>query len=621
MFTTVIDDLIDELAAVLIEFFLADAVDFEEIGEGGGAAAGHIAEGGVAEDEIGREMAVHGDGLAEQAELFEQALVDTLPGVLGESWFFLLSSGLFAVGRHEQARGVLALENLVTLLGYGEGIEFAGFDQAALRGELFDPGSDGVFGLLGEQAPGAEFIVPGAEDALVFGAGEDGGGIVAAETLFEPPDAGDDFLGDDQRVGHGGEVADTDIAGGTVGFVELLTEVMEQGLMAAGETGAVVVHVVEFLPGDIGGFRIEVLHEEFPDIEVVAAVEQAAFGFKPIPAGPTGFLLIVFDGFGHTGVDDVADVGLVDAHAERNGGDDDFGAIVDEVILIAAAVRVVHAGVIGQGTMAAGLKVGTHFIHIPAADAVDDAGFVGIALDDGFDLAVEIAAGFGFVEQVGPVKRTDQDFGIIEFESFDDIGTDLFGGGGGVGVDPDVGEAGFESVELAVFGAEVVAPHADAMGLVDGDHGERQLAEKLDEPVGDEAFGRHIEDFDFVVGGAPDYFAIEVAGLAAVDTGGGDTAFDEGVDLVFHQGDQGRYYYGQSIQRHGRGLKAERFAPAGGQHHQRITAPGGGEHGRLLHGSETVVTPVAFEDGFEGVQHCGVLSGKWMEKSNYVWNH
>ena len=48
-------------------------------------------------------------------------------------------------------------------------------------------------------------------------------------------------------------------------------------------------------------------------------------------------------------MNDETDVRFVDAHAEGDGGDDDLGAIVDEGVLIAAAILVRNAGMIGQG--------------------------------------------------------------------------------------------------------------------------------------------------------------------------------------------------------------------------------------------------------------------------------
>ena len=51
-------------------------------------------------------------------------------------------------------------------------------------------------------------------------------------------------------------------------------------------------------------------------------------------------------------MDDGADVGFVDAHAEGDGGDDDFELAGEEVALDALACGGVEAGVVGGGAAA-----------------------------------------------------------------------------------------------------------------------------------------------------------------------------------------------------------------------------------------------------------------------------
>ena len=49
-------------------------------------------------------------------------------------------------------------------------------------------------------------------------------------------------------------------------------------------------------------------------------VGQPGGGRQPVPAGAAGLLVVALDGLGQVEVGDEADVGLVDAHAERDGG-------------------------------------------------------------------------------------------------------------------------------------------------------------------------------------------------------------------------------------------------------------------------------------------------------------
>ena len=77
-------------------------------------------------------------------------------------------------------------------------------------------------------------VVAGLEDALLLGAGEHLGGVVAAESLAQPRDAGQDFLRKHERLVDEIELAEAHVAGAAVFAVELLAKVLDQRAMAAG---------------------------------------------------------------------------------------------------------------------------------------------------------------------------------------------------------------------------------------------------------------------------------------------------------------------------------------------------------------------------------------------------
>ena len=60
-------------------FALADAVDAEEFVGGGRAQAGHVAQAGVAEDDVGRDAALGGDFVPQGAEAVEEIAVYAFP--------------------------------------------------------------------------------------------------------------------------------------------------------------------------------------------------------------------------------------------------------------------------------------------------------------------------------------------------------------------------------------------------------------------------------------------------------------------------------------------------------------------------------------------------------------
>ena len=64
-----------------------------------------------------------------------------------------------------------------------------------------------------------------------------------------------------------------------------------------------------------------------------AANEQHAFRLQPVAARPARLLLIMLDRFRHRGVQDEANVGAVDPHAEGDRGDDHIAVFVAEQVL------------------------------------------------------------------------------------------------------------------------------------------------------------------------------------------------------------------------------------------------------------------------------------------------
>ena len=116
---------------------------------------------------------------------------------------------------------------------------------------------------------------------------------------------------------------------------------------------------------------------------------------SPSGRGATGFLIVCLDAFRHVVVDDVADVRLIDAHAERIGSDDYRHGVGDEVALRLVAYVGRHAAVVGDRDGAIvhdgvcrnrrrrsaqrrhGVVEGRgECLRLLARGAVDDAGFV-----------------------------------------------------------------------------------------------------------------------------------------------------------------------------------------------------------------------------------------------------
>ena len=160
--------------------------------------------------------------------------------------------------------------------------------------------------------------------------------------------------------GHAGGVralhrlAETDVAGAAALAVVRLAEVRDERTMPAHGLLAEGVHLAEL--AERAGRRLGAVgrHHGLPQAVVAAAHQQQTLGLQAVAAGAAGLLLVVLERLRHAGVDDVADVGAVDAHAEGHGGHHDVGALVHERVLVGAALVVGEAR---RGSGARGSRV------------------------------------------------------------------------------------------------------------------------------------------------------------------------------------------------------------------------------------------------------------------------
>ena len=187
-------------------------------------------------------------------------------------------------------------------------------------------------------------------------------------------------------------------------------------------------------PDEFGGGGVVALEEEVVHLAVGEGVEEDGAGGLAVASGAADLLVVGLDGAGEGDVDDGADVGLVDAHAEGDGGYDYFEFADEEVALDSLAGGGVEAGVVGGGFGAEG---GGQLFGGFAGGGVDDGGAVlGFAEEVGGEL---VAAGLGELDdldgEVVAAEAVDEEGGVGELELGDDVFLDGGGGGGGEGED------------------------------------------------------------------------------------------------------------------------------------------------------------------------------------------
>ena len=192
-------------------------------------------------------------------------------------------------------------------------------------------------------------MVPEATDPLVVLAEQYIDDVARAEALSGPVHAGESLACGFSRVPslwrHETVVA---VAAWSGAF---LAEVREQGLAPARGQLAQAEHRVELAHLDplalfagLGPFD----HLAQGD-DVGESVRHPGIGRRSVATGPARLLVVRLDAFREIEMSDEAHIGLVDPHAERDGGDDDHRVLAHERILVELALLGAHACVVGEG--------------------------------------------------------------------------------------------------------------------------------------------------------------------------------------------------------------------------------------------------------------------------------
>ena len=143
-------------------------------------------------------------------------------------------------------------------------------------------------------------------------------------------------------------------AGVRLGEAEQRVQPLVVGLLALERRGALV---------DLGAAQAD----------VVGAVERQGVGRGAVAAGAADLLVVGLDRLRQVGVGDVADVGLVDAHAEGDRRADDQPVLALEARLGEPAVVGAEPGMVGERGVAGGAGRGRQRLGLGPAGAVDDA--------------------------------------------------------------------------------------------------------------------------------------------------------------------------------------------------------------------------------------------------------
>lgn len=409
---------------------------------------------------------------------------------------------------------------------------------------------------------------------------------------------------------------------------------LEVGEEGVDDEGADVVGAGEFVSRDVEftglveedaengaeglGLRGVAISEVGEGAEIVLAGQEFAVGRFSVAPGPANFLGVVFERFGEIEMVDRANVGFVDAHPEGDGGANHGDRAGHEGVLDFRARFGAKSGVVGSGEDVVFFEEGSERFRAVLEGGVDDGGLSGRCLkffEEVGSAFVVGERGDGEIE-VGAIEGELVVVGGLDVKITADIAGDLRGGGGGEAENAGDLEFGGEAGELEVVGAKVVAPFGNAVGFVDGEEGELGLGEAGAEFLVGEAFGGDVEEFE----GVAFEFLVEgegfLGGESGIEPGRRNVLGEEGVDLVFHEGDEGGDDEGEAIEEEGGELVAERLAATGGENRKGGAVGEQGLDDGELAFAKGVVTEVGLEglggshDWF-GMGGGGVISEQW----------
>ena len=557
-----------ELGAVAVGFAYAHTLDVLQLFDAGGVGCGHVLERGVLEDDVGRQVLAachvaaqvleHGkEGLVEHGcSLACHVAVLVEFAVLGDEERLGLLHVVASLGR--DAEQTIVLDALLYVAGY-HGLTNDGIPEGRF-----------VFVAAGKQV---ELFVAVCYHVVCLVAHEDVDDVLRLEAFLDGIDdaqdeeqlvAGLHFLARMQTV-----VALAAVVGGV-----LFAEVMQEELASADGRLGIGGCLLQQLSPDVLFCDGLALHEFLELAQVARREECDAEAFASVASGTACLLVVAFEALGYVVVYDVAYVGLVDAHAEGDGGHDDVDALHEEVVLCGGAFGRFHAGVVGSGVDVVGAQHLCQLFHAPAAQTIDDAALAFVLEHEAGDVLVHVLRLRAYlVVEVGTVERAAELCGVGDAEVLLDVGPHLVGGGGCEGDDGRLPYLVGQGTYVAVLGTEVVTPFRDAMCFVDSIEGYLRLGQEADVLFLGQRLGCDVEQlrppFDDVllhrVNLRLGERGVEVVGYAVVVE-----ELADGIHLVFHEGNKWRDDDGCAFADEGWQLVTKRLAAAGWHKHKGV---------------------------------------------------
>ena len=335
----------------------------------------------------------------------------------------------------------------------------------------------------------------------------------------------------------------------------------------------------------VGARRDVGAREALQRARVRAAREQERVGGAVVASGPADHLDVALERLGVVVERDEADVRLVDPHPEGGRRDDRLDAALAERLLRGRALRRLEPGVVvGRGEVVRPQRP-REFLAREARARVDDRRGTAQVVEAPHERPQPIVLVVDELDVVAQVRPDDggaHDLGVAA-ERLGDLALRLGRGGRGHPEDRGPPQALERPPDEEVVGPEVVAPHADAVHLVDHDEADVDLRQGVDEdPLAQTLRGGVEEPVAPVRDPAqPSRRLVRLERGVDQRRLRGDLG-RQLVHLVLHQRDQRAEHERRSRPEHRRELVGERLAGARRHQRERVAALDGRADDLLL---------------------------------------
>ena len=302
-----------------------------------------------------------------------------------------------------------------------------------------------------------------------------------------------------------------------------------------------------------------------------------------IAAGAARLLIVGLDALGHVVVNHVTNVGFVDAHAKSVGGDHHLDVIIDKGTLALAAGVVAHAGMVATHANTAGAqclgKLAGQRIDRLAGGAVHDTALARmrnhvVAHPRGLGLVAHLLAA---KVEVLAIEARHHGRGILQAEHLLNVRTHALGRRSGKGRHDGALRKRIDKLaNLQVGGAEILAPLAYAVGLVNGHErhanavGGRGLLREGEKARLEQSLGRHVHKLVATFARTLEHGILLSRRKAGVEVAGTRTRREQCASLVLHERQQRAHHKGDAGQHKCRYLVADGLAGARGHNAQRV---------------------------------------------------